>query len=137
MPSVARKLPQHSTAVLFSDFMMDHDELLRGISQISGIGLKGYLVMTLDPQEIDFKFKGHVEFHGLEGEGKERFKKAESMRAAYQQKMREHLQQIEAICKAKGFKLIVQRTDEPLHNALMAIYGLRPNAPAHAILPKP
>jgi uncharacterized protein (DUF58 family) len=137
MPSPARRLPQNSTAVLFSDFLMDHDTLLKGLSELNGTGLKGYLVMTLDPQEIDFKYKGHVEFDGLEGEGKERFKKAESMKAAYQEKMREHIDGIEKICKAKGFKLILQRTDEPLHNALLSIYGLRPSTPARGFAPKP
>jgi uncharacterized protein (DUF58 family) len=136
MPVVGRKLPANSTAILFSDFLMDRDTLMRGMSELTGTGLKGYLIMTLDPQEIDFKYKGHVEFNGLEGEGKERFKKAESMRSAYQDKMREHMDWLETMCKAKGFTLILQRTDEPLHNALMKIYGLHPNVPARTFSPK-
>lgn len=135
MPIIGRRLPENSTAVLFSDFLVEKDALVKNLSQLNGLGLNGFMVMVLDPQEIDFKFKGHAEFKGMEGEGTKAFKKAESMRVAYQEKMRAHIDGIEAICRTKGFRFIVQRTDQPLHNALLAIYGLTPNAPAYAPVP--
>lgn len=132
MPFPARKLPQHSTAILFSDFLMDEKELIKGMNHLNGTGLKGFLIMTLDPEELDFTFKGHVEFQGLEDEGSEKFKKAEAMKEKYLQQMHDHILRVNDICKAKGFKLIIQRTDEPLHNALMAVYGLSSHAPARS-----
>lgn len=135
MPVIARRLPENSTAVLFSDFLVDTSSLVKNLSQLNGLGLNGFMVMVLDPQEIEFKFKGHTEFKGLEGEGTKAFKKAESMRAAYQEKMRAHIDGIERICRMKGFRFIIQRTDQPLHNGLLAIYGLTPNAPAYAPVP--
>lgn len=136
MPIVARKLPRNSTVVLFGDFLMNPDDLAKRLGNLTGMELAGYMVMVLDPQEIDFKFKGHVEFDGMEGEGRKAFKKAESMQAAYQAKMLAHIDTLQKICVAKGFKFILQRTDEPLHNGLMAIYGLSPKAPARAPSPQ-
>jgi uncharacterized protein (DUF58 family) len=132
MPVIARRLPENSTAVLFSDFLVEQDALVQSLGQLNGLGLNGFMVMVLDPQEIDFKFKGHTEFKGMEGEGTKAFKKAESMRIAYHEKMRQHIDGIEKICRSKGFRFIIQRTDQPLHNGLLAIYGLTPNAPAYA-----
>jgi len=51
--------------------------------------------------------------------------------------LEDHIRQIEKLCKAKGFKFILQRTDEPLHNGLLAIYGLSPKAPARTNLRGP
>jgi uncharacterized protein (DUF58 family) len=129
MPAVARPLPRNSTVVLFSDFLMDADELVKGLDHISGVGLKGFLVMVLDPEEIEFKrFKGHTEFQGMEGEGRIAFKKAESLQEAYKKTMQERIEWIKRLCAAKGFEFILQRTDKPLHEGLLSIYGLSPRA---------
>ncbi len=137
MPSIGRRLPQHSTAVLFSDFLMSRDDILKGLDSISGAGLKGFLVAVYDPQELDFRFKGHIEFSGLEKEGKLKFPKAEAMRDAYRREMDSHIAWLENTCKSKGFKLIIQRTDEPLHKGLLAIYGMTPQSPAQSPSPGP
>jgi len=136
MPVVARKLPQHSTVVLFGDFLMNPDDLAKRLGNLNGLGLTGYMVMVLDPQEIDFKFKGHMEFDGMEGEGKKAFKKTETMQALYQEKMLAHIDSLQKLCVAKSFKFILQRTDEPLHGGLMAIDGLSPKVPARAPSPQ-
>jgi len=136
MPKVERRLPRNSTAILFGDFLTKPDEIVKELSNLTGLGLSGYMVMVLDPQEIDFKFRGHVEFNGLEGEGKKAFKKAETVQTQYQKKMIEQVEALQQICKSKGFKFILQRTDEPLHNGLLAIYGLSPNVPARSFSPK-
>ncbi len=136
MPSLGRQLPRNSTAVLFSDFLMKEEELIASLDQLNGVGLKGYLVMVLDPMEIDFKgFKGHVEFKGLEGEGRKAFKRAESLPEKYQAEIQKRIEFVRNLAEGKGFKFILQRTDEPLHNGLLAIYGLAPELPAAG--PKP
>ena len=135
MPAVERKLPRHSTVALFSDFLVDPQTVLKTLDRITGMELKGFLVMVLDPQEINFDFRGYVEFEGLEGEEKQRFKKVESLKTAYQEKMRAHIAEVQRLCALKGFRFILQRTDRPLHNALLAIYGLSSRAPAGSPAP--
>ena len=136
MPNLGRQLPRNSTAVLFSDFLMKEEDLIASLDQLNGVGLKGYLVMVLDPMEIEFKgFKGHVEFKGLEGEGRKAFKRAESMTDKYQAEISKRIDFVKNLAEGKGFKFILQRTDEPLHNGLLAIYGLAPEGTPSA--PKP
>jgi uncharacterized protein (DUF58 family) len=126
MPLASRKLPQNSTVVLFSDFMFDTETLIKGLEHLSGDNLRGFMVMVLDPQELEFEFRGHTKFKGLEGEASETFKRAESLRAEYIKKIHEHIDKVERICTAKGFDFVLQRTDKPLHEAIMSMYGLRP-----------
>lgn len=133
-PALRHKPPRHSTAIMFSDFLMPVEDIGRGLKQFSGRGLNGFLIMVLDPQEIDFMFKGSIRFSGKEGEGKIHFQKAEEHRDAYQKKMMDHMDAIKALCKANGFQFILQRTDEKLHNGLRAIYNLPPIA---APMPRP
>lgn len=124
VPNLERKLPANSTVVMFSDFLMDKQELINTLGEIQGNKLSGYLVMVVDPNEISFDFKGHIRFNGLEGEGSKSFKKAESMKAEYHKKMAAHIEWVADIAREKGFDFILQKTDEPLHEGLLALYGL-------------
>jgi len=136
MPSLGRQLPRNSTAILFSDFLMKEDELIASLDQLNGVGLKGYLVMVLDPMEIDFNgFKGHVKFNGLEGEGSKAFKRAEAMTKEYQAEIQRKIEFVKNLAEGKGFKFILQRTDEPLHKGLLAVYGLASDTPVSASKP--
>ena len=136
MPRVSRPLPRNSTVALFSDFLMKPEDLIKGLDSLNGIGLRGFLVMVLDPEEIEFKnFKGHRKFEGLEGEGTISFKKAESVQSAYQTAMRERIAWLQKLADAKGFQFILQRTDEPLHKGLLEIYGLSHQPKGHAPSP--
>jgi uncharacterized protein (DUF58 family) len=126
MPLATRKLPKNSTVVLFSDFMFDTNDFVKGLEQLSGDNLRGFVVMVLDPQELEFEFRGHTKFKGLEGEASETFKRAEALQAEYIRKIHEHINKVERICSAKGFDFILQRTDKPLHEAIMSMYGLKP-----------
>jgi uncharacterized protein (DUF58 family) len=132
MPEMNRRLPRNSTVVMFSDFFMDLDDLKKSLLQLHGSSLRGYMVMVLDPEEIDFTFKGHVEFEGLEGEGKKRDTKAETLKEQYQEKMRQHIDNLQELARAKGFRFILQRTDEPLHDALLSIYGISSKSPVNS-----
>ena len=136
MPFVTRKLPRYSNAVLFSDFMGDPETVRNGLSHLQGIDLKGTLVMVLDPQEIDFNYKGHVEFEGMEGEGSLKFENAHAMKDEFLQSLREHIQTLQSIAQEKGFDFIIQRTDEPLHNTLYTLYGLQQQIPVKGLHPK-
>lgn len=124
VPSIGRKVPRNSTAILFGDFLTEPLSLAKSLDRMRAMGLKGYVVMILDPQEIDFNFQGHVEFNGLEGEGKLAFKKAESVRGAYQKELQNHIATVRKVAQDKGFNFVLQRTDQPLQNGLIQIYGL-------------
>lgn len=136
VPLLKRNLPRHSSVIMFSDFLVERENVIKGLEQFKGRNIKGYLVMVLDPQEIDFKFRGHTEFKGLEGEGKIAFKKAESLKDDYQKKIREHIEFVKTVCEAAGFKFILQRTDRPLHKGLLEIYGLTERSAQNSPVPE-
>lgn len=125
MPVLNRKFPRHSTVVMFSDFFMGADKLRDSLRNLSSRNLNGYLVMVMDPQELDFDFTGNIEFEGLEGEGlQDPGDKAESLREAYMAEMKAYIEEIGQVAREKGFTFILQRTDEPLSQGLLEIYGL-------------
>jgi uncharacterized protein (DUF58 family) len=124
MPSLSRKLPRNSTAVLFSDFWMDPDTLTSNLDNLTGTDLNGFMVMVLDPQELEFDFRGSIEFNAPGEKDTVNLKKAESLRDKYKSSMNRHINDIKQICENKGFTFIMQRTDKPLHHALLKIYGL-------------
>lgn len=128
VPDLHRKLPKNSTVVLFSDFFDDASELVSSLDRLTGQGLRGYMIMTLDPQELEFnQYEGQTKFNGLSGEASKEFGKAQSLRDDYQYRMNQYINWVEKLATNKGYKLIIQRTDQPLSNALLQIYGLRPN----------
>lgn len=121
-PVLRSNPPQNSTAILFGDFINDdYDKLTKLLKRMKAQNLSGYMVMVLDPQEIDFDYKGFVKFEGLKGELSEEFGEAERARKEYRENLAAHIHKVRELAKANGFKLILQRTDEPLHFGLMQL----------------
>lgn len=134
MPQLNRKLPMNSTVVLFSDFYDKPQDIVQSLEELNGQGLRGFMVMTLDPQALEFNaYSGHTKFRGLEGEGTHLFKKAQNVRHEYQEKMKQRISWLQGLAHDKGYDFIIQRTDKPLHHALLQIYGVNPHTPAHAL----
>lgn len=132
MPIVNRKLPMNSTVVLFSDFYASPKDIVESLENLNSRGLKGFMVMTLDPQELEFNaYSGHTRFRGLEGEGSHAFKQAQSLRNEYLEKISKRINWLEGLAHSKGYDFIIQRTDKPLHHALLKIYGVNPHTPTH------
>lgn len=136
-PVVKRKLPRNSVVVLFSDFFTDLEELGLALNQLKQQKLDVHMVMTLDPEELDFTYKRGRIFYGETGEGSLLVRKPESRREKYLERMKDHITSVDKICKSLNFNLVVQRTDEPLSNAVLSIYGLSPKVDINqAIAPK-
>ncbi len=138
LPTLNRKLPVNSTVVLFSDFFTTADEIERTLDDLSNQGLRGFLVMTLDPQDLLFdKYKGHVNFQGLQGEAARKFGKAEDLASEFHKKMNLFIQWTEKLALSKGYDFIIQRTDKPLYEALYQIYGIKPPGQSNQNTPSP
>ncbi len=124
LPILRSRPPRNSTAILFSDFITDTDKIAKNLDHLKSLGLSGHIVMVLDPQEVDFEVKGHIEFTGLKGEVSQTFQKAQKRRDDYRNNLADHIEKVSEIAKARGFNFIFQRTDEPLHYGLMQIYKM-------------
>lgn len=129
--NIRSKLVQHSTALLFSDFMMPPETLEKSLSRLQKMGIGGWLIMVADPQLIEFEYTGDVLFYGPCGEGEKQFDRADSkkLRSDYRKALKGRLDWLETTAKSKGFELIIQRTDQDLHQGLRALYNIAPKIP--------
>lgn len=125
MPVINRNLPPGSTAILFGDFIMEPDDLESSLDDLLDAGLSGFLVMVLDPAEITFDgFEGRIELKDMDGEARSVIlENAAGQRQSIRDFMERHIQNVEKIAAKKGFGFVLQRTDRPLRNALLKIYG--------------
>lgn len=136
-PVPSKKMPRNSTAVLFGDFLGDPEKLDKTLSELESMTINGAVIMVLDPQELDFTYTGHVEFHGMENEGSVRFAKAQSIRAEYIRALQRHIDQIQNICAARHFGFFLQRTDRPLQSAILEFYGHEESKEPPPAAPRP
>ena len=131
VPQIQRRLVRDSSAFLFSDFLGNPDTLANTLRDLQAQRISGWIVMVEDPQMFNFDFKGHKLFEGPEGETAIDFQKVQSLtlRQQYQAAFAARIALIEKITDDHGFKFILQRTDEPLHRGLLAIYNMAPSKP--------
>ncbi len=126
IPSPGRKLPRDSTVVLFSDFAAfigNHDALDDSLDHIVGQGLNGHIIMTLTPEEVDFNFRGQHDFHSIDQKVKIKGR-AESLRDIFRQSLHNHIEWVRKTGAKHGLDFTLQRTDKPLHEGLLRVFGL-------------
>ena len=63
---VAENYPRRGMMVLFSDLLVDADDLLRGLRRLRQRGHDVLVIHVLDDDELDFPFAGPTRFEGLE-----------------------------------------------------------------------
>src|SRR5271154_3830350 len=70
LSELARQVKRRGIIILISDLLDDETKILEGIQHLRFGGHEVIVFHVLDPNEIEFPFKGLVEFEGLEGLGK-------------------------------------------------------------------
>lgn len=118
------RLPRFSRVILISDFLMDLEILSARLRDFGGRGTHGHLVHVLDPAEEDLPYTGRTEFEDVEDNTTMTLGRAEAVRSAYQEKMRDHRQALQAIAARWGWTVTGHRTDEPARNGLVKLYNL-------------
>jgi uncharacterized protein (DUF58 family) len=133
-------LPRHATAVLFGDFLAPLPEIKACLSRLSGIPVRGHVVMVLDPAEAALPYEGRVKFRGLEGEAESIVPRVQGIRSAYAEAIEQQRAGLAAICAAAGFGFTIHHTDHPPEAALLALWlSLDANTartPSHAAIPR-
>ena len=115
-------MPRHATAVLIGDFLSPLPAVQACLSRLAEQGVRGHVVMVLDPAEITLPYDGRIRFRGLEGEADSIVPRAQSMRGAYGDALAEQQAGLAAGCQAAGFCFGVHRTDHPPESALLALW---------------
>lgn len=125
IPEIHPAFKAGNTVIIFSDFLpSDDNRLVEFLDDMADRNLHVFLVMVLDPSELTYDLKGHLEIRGREGEvgptGEASivFGKAESMRAQYLAALRQHIIWLQNLCNDRGFRFVLQPTHMPLENAI-------------------
>jgi len=121
---MAGQVKRKGLFVLMSDFFDDVDEVLRGIQHLRFSGSEVIVFHVLDPYEIEFPFKGTVEFRGLEGAPKVVTKPAE-LRKSYLGEFNAFVGKLRDGCERNGCNYVQVNTAQPWHEVLSSYLATR------------
>ena len=121
---MARQVKRKGIFILISDFFDDVDEVLRGIQHLRFSGSEVIVFHMLDPYEIEFPFKGTVEFRGLEGAPKIVTKPAE-LRKSYLKEFNAFVDKLRDGCERNGCNYVQVNTAQRWHEVLSSYLATR------------
>ena len=96
--TVAERAPRRSMILIFSDFLGADEEVMNLIKVLRQQRRDVAVFHVVDPAEMRLPYEGLRIFEGLEGEG-ELLADPDDLREAYIERMREHLESVESVCR--------------------------------------
>jgi uncharacterized protein (DUF58 family) len=124
LADVAPLLARRGIIVLISDLLEPPDRLLRGLRYFRHRGHDVIVLQVLDEAEVNFPFRGAVEFQDLES-GRRLRTETGDVRASYLREFARHQEALRDGCRSAGMDYQLMRTDEPFSRALTAYLGHR------------
>ena len=110
-----------SSVILFSDFLDPLPETMERLSAIASNDVQGHIVQVLDPAEETLPYEGRAEFLGLEDQHRWIGDRVESLRDAYQEKLRQHRASLANFVSRLGWSMTVHHTDRPAAELLLQL----------------
>jgi uncharacterized protein (DUF58 family) len=117
------KLSRFSECLLFSDFLEPVEATAERLQAIAAQGVRGHLVQILDPAEETLPYAGRTEFAASEGRDRVIAGRAETLRERYQERMRQHRNDLAALAGRLGWSFVVHHTDRPAEEVVLAIHN--------------
>ena len=115
--TMAQQIRRKGLAILISDCFDDEAKILQGIQHLRFAGQEVILFHVLDPAEIEFPFKGMVEFHGLEGMPK-LITRPNEIRASYRREFDAFCARLRDGCMRNDTHYVRVNTAQPLAEVL-------------------
>ena len=119
----ARGMIAHSRAVFISDFLGDIDTLETELLKAADRGVRGAVLMVLDPQEEDFPFDGRTIFESMSGAVRHETLKAGDLRARYLDRLAQRKDRLHELARLTGWQADVHHTGEAALPALLWLNG--------------
>ncbi len=119
----ARGMIAHSRAVFLSDFLGDISALETELLKAADRGVRGALLMVLDPQEEEFPFDGRTIFESMGGTLRHETLKASDLRIRYLDRLAQRKDRLHDLARLTGWQASVHRTGEPALPALLWLNG--------------
>jgi len=121
---IARTNPRKGIVILISDCFDDEQAILDGIQHLRFGGHEVIVFQVLDHNEIDFPFKGNVEFIGYEGTGRQTTRPNE-IRKSYLAAINAFIDTIKFGCEKNKVHYVQVTTQHPLHETLTGYLAFR------------
>lgn len=118
----AAALPRYSQIVLIGDFLVPPGEIDGLVRHYVGRGVKGHIMLVVDPAEESLPFAGRTRFEGFENEGEVLIGRPEVLRADYEARFAAHRAGLADLARAAGWSFVTHHTDRPAQEALLAVY---------------
>lgn len=118
----ARGMLHHSRAAFLSDFLGDPAPVETQLLKAADRGVKGALLMVLDPQEEAFPFGGRTVFESMTGALRHETLSATDLRGRYLGRLAERKARLEELARLTGWQASVHHTDAAPLPALLWLY---------------
>lgn len=112
----------HSRAVFVSDFFGDPEGVAKALALAADRGVRGALLMVLDPDEESFPFDGRTIFESMGGALRHETLKAGDLRTRYLERLAERKARLEQLARVVGWRFSVHHTGNPPLPALLWLY---------------
>jgi uncharacterized protein (DUF58 family) len=121
---MARQIRRKGLVFLISDLLDDEEKILEGIQHLRFGGSEVIVLHTMDPYELDFPFRGLVEFIGLENIPKI-LTRPNEIRDSYLAELEAFRRRLREGCEKNQCHYLLVNTGQPLHEVLSAYLAFR------------
>lgn len=119
----ARGMAPHSRALFISDFLGDPAPVEAALTKAADRGVKGALLMVLDPQEEAFPFNGRTIFESMGGGLRHETLRADDLKDRYLDRLAARKDAMTALARSTGWQFHCHHTDTPAQAALLWLYA--------------
>jgi len=121
---LAGQIKRKGIVIVISDFFDDEQAVLEGIQHLRFGGSEVIVFHVMDPYELEFPFKGLVEFHGLEKIPKVLTRPAE-LRKSYLKEIEGFCSRLREGCERNQCHYTLVNTNQPLSEMLTGYLAFR------------
>lgn len=116
-------LPDHGRVALLSDFLGPIDPLRAAMIAAADRGVRGVLLQVLDPDEMDFPFRGRVRFESMTGAMTHETQSADALAPRYRERLAERQAMLRDLGRALGWPVGLHVTGGPAGPGLIWAHG--------------
>ena len=121
-PPEHRAMIPHARALFVSDFLGPVDEVTLALTKAADRGVRGVLLMLLDPQEEAFPWRGRTVFSSVGGTLQHETLKAGDLRDRYLNRLATRKAELEDLCHETGWRFGVHHTSQSAQSGLLWLY---------------
>ena len=121
---LAGQIKRKGVVVIISDFLDNEDAVLEGIQHVRFGGSEVVVLHVMDPFELEFPFRGMVEFEGLEKIPK-LMTRPQEIRKSYMAGLNAWKTKIREGCEKQNCHYVLMDTSHPIHEALTGYLAFR------------